>query len=77
MPLDLTLFDKLQALPRMQCHWRTRKMQEGWVAQCKAGADPDRLITWQARGDTEQEALDRAVDHALEYWSWSLRPRTG
>lgn len=73
MPLDLTLFNKLQALPRVQCRWRTRPTQEGWEAQCEAGTTDDSLIVWLSKGDTEQHALNRAVDDAWDYWAWRLK----
>lgn len=57
-------FLKLQAIERMRCRWRTRPTPEGWEAQCEAGTSEDNLIAWLSKGDTEQVALDKAVDNA-------------
>lgn len=73
MPVEPPQFHKLASVQGMICRWRTRPTPEGWEAQCEAGPDKDSSITWMSKGATEQAALDRAIDHAWDYWNWKLK----
>lgn len=50
--------------------WRTRCIGGQWEAQVElhhidGGATP----RWSIKDSTEQAALDRAIEHAVDYWT--------
>jgi hypothetical protein len=63
---------------RCEWRWETKRKGDGWegVAQLIPGPD-DPKPRFSAVADTEQEALDRAIRHAIDHDAWRRRNSGG
>lgn len=77
------LIDKLHAEePGIRVQVRTRKQGNQWLAQVCAGWPEGPSPIWEEPADTEEDAINRALESAVDYWCrpactphWP--PRTG
>ena len=75
MPDDTALHRYYAAFPNMSWKWRTRPKTKGWEAEVKVSDSVGMSGGWwSSEGDTEQDALDRAIHHAISYHRWRHPP---
>lgn len=66
--IDATRLDTYAQARNMAYQWRTLPQLGEWRGDVRMGERGGKLIWWTGRAESEQAALDRAIEMAIDYY---------